>query len=362
MNYRNIHDSYPKISDSVIKQITKTLNIEKTKKLYFNIKEISKYINNRVYFEHPIVINNSKLDKNDKKRWADDFNPDINELENRITYYNGYPIPLKDISWTMNMKDNLHIEKMLFNSSSTSYENLESKEIKHIKRPQNPVQYTGYSGRGLLGKWGPNYAADPIVYTYDGKSIFGIKFIAIKRGDCGKWAIPGGMVEFGDNVSTTLRKEFEEETQNLPDDEKSKFKSILDRIFKNGHLIYKGYIDDPRNTDNAWIETNVYAFFIPIDVANKLKFNAGDDAVNVDWVEVSNNDNRYLNLYAEHKKFINILYYRNSRYICYTFIVIYITTFTILCMLTYFGMYIFDMLSIIFPVNDKITTSCNMII
>lgn len=29
--------------------------------------------------------------------------------------------------------------------------------------PQNPIGRTGITGRGLLGRWGPNHAADPIV-------------------------------------------------------------------------------------------------------------------------------------------------------------------------------------------------------
>lgn len=30
-------------------------------------------------------------------------------------------------------------------------------------RPLNPQGRTGLKGRGILGKWGPNHAADPIV-------------------------------------------------------------------------------------------------------------------------------------------------------------------------------------------------------
>lgn len=30
-------------------------------------------------------------------------------------------------------------------------------------RPQNPEGRTGLKGRGVLGRWGPNHAADPIV-------------------------------------------------------------------------------------------------------------------------------------------------------------------------------------------------------
>lgn len=29
--------------------------------------------------------------------------------------------------------------------------------------PRNPCGRTGLTGRGLLGRWGPNHAADPIV-------------------------------------------------------------------------------------------------------------------------------------------------------------------------------------------------------
>ena len=34
-------------------------------------------------------------------------------------------------------------------------------------RPRNPIGRTGITGRGQLGKWGPNHAADPIVTRYD---------------------------------------------------------------------------------------------------------------------------------------------------------------------------------------------------
>ena len=53
-------------------------------------------------------------------------------------------------------------------------------------RPLNPKGRTGMSGRGLLGKWGPNHAADPIVTRYaevDGKQA--IQMVAIKRKDTG---------------------------------------------------------------------------------------------------------------------------------------------------------------------------------
>lgn len=34
----------------------------------------------------------------------------------------------------------------------------------------------------------------------------------------------------------------------------------LDKLCSKGQLFYEGYVDDPRNTDNAWIEAVIYAY------------------------------------------------------------------------------------------------------
>ena len=47
-------------------------------------------------------------------------------------------------------------------------------------------------GRGLLGKWGPNHAADPIVTRFDPSRPDRLQVVAIKRKDTGDWALPGG--------------------------------------------------------------------------------------------------------------------------------------------------------------------------
>jgi ADP-ribose pyrophosphatase len=86
---------------------------------------------------------------------------------------------------------------------------------------RNPVGRTGLIGKGCLGRWGPNHAADPIVTRFDsmhigkrssisevscsrwkrdgrgnmmkhgssGRPI--LQFVAIQRRDSGEWAIPG---------------------------------------------------------------------------------------------------------------------------------------------------------------------------
>lgn len=41
-----------------------------------------------------------------------------------------------------------------------------------------------------------------------------LQFVAIKRGDTGEWALPGGMVDPGEKLSAAAIREFQEEAVN----------------------------------------------------------------------------------------------------------------------------------------------------
>lgn len=156
--------------------------------------------------------------------------------------------------------------------------------------PMNPHGRTGISGRGLLGKWGANFAADPII-TRRNSQTGNVEMLAIRRKDNGQWAIPGGMVEYGDSVTKTLAKELEEEAGVSLD-------------WRNARKVYEGYVDDPRNTDNAWMETSVAHIHLEPEVADKLKVEAGSDASAVKWEPVTE---EFLNsMYASHGKFVRM--------------------------------------------------------
>ncbi|KOC67331.1 ADP-ribose pyrophosphatase, mitochondrial [Habropoda laboriosa] len=181
--------------------------------------------------------------------------------------------------------------------------------------PLNPIGRTGIIGRGLLGRWGPNHAADPIVTRWkrnaggapeinkDTKKPI-LQFVTIQRRDSGEWAIPGGMVDPGETVSTTLKREFMEEAMNSLEkskEEREKLEKSVRDFFENGEEIYKGYVDDPRNTDNAWMETVALNFHdYDNSIVGKITLVAGDDARNVKWMDID----KSLNLYANHSEFI----------------------------------------------------------
>jgi len=181
-------------------------------------------------------------------------------------------------------------------------------------RPFNPAGRTGIKGRGVLGRWGPNHAADPIVTRWKrdksgeietnpetGNPV--LEFVSIERNDGGGWAIPGGMVDPGECVSVTLKREFMEEAMDSTGTQRDSVenKEIVEQFFSDGTEVYKGYVDDPRNTDNAWMETVAVNFHD--ETGNRvggMQLKAGDDAKNLKWQEI----NKDILLYASHKDFI----------------------------------------------------------
>ena len=62
-------------------------------------------------------------------------------------------------------------------------------------------------------------------------------------------------------LTRQVRREFKEETGNLARQEDiAAFDQMTDELFKHGVHVYRGYVDDPRNTDNAWLETSAFHF------------------------------------------------------------------------------------------------------
>ncbi|PIK55607.1 putative transient receptor potential cation channel subfamily M member 2 isoform X7 [Apostichopus japonicus] len=181
----------------------------------------------------------------------------------------------------------------------------------HDGLPINPKGRTGVIGRGTLGRFGPNHAADPIVTRWKrdrngevmkeyGKPV--LEFIAIQRRDNQQWAIPGGMVEPGHQVSQTLLREFSEEALGELDkteEERMELQAKVKELLKHGTEVYKGYVDDPRNTDNAWMETVAMNFHdddgsVFAQLEDLLQ--AGDDAQGVRWQRIGSK----ISLFASH--------------------------------------------------------------
>jgi ADP-ribose pyrophosphatase len=156
------------------------------------------------------------------------------------------------------------------------------------RRPLNPFGRTGISGRGVVGKWGANFAADAVITTYNPQEqLFYV--LTITRQDTGETAFPGGMIDKGEDAMQAHFRELNEEISLQPED-------LKHALYQQ--IIFRGYINDPRNTDNAWMETTAIHTHLDFELAQKIKIQAGDDAAACHWTEI--NSLNIQNFYANH--------------------------------------------------------------
>ena len=88
------------------------------------------------------------------------------------------------------------------------------------------------------------------------------------------------MVDLGETESDAARREFYEEAFNSTNHEEHT--KIMQQPIRE---VYRGYVDDVRNTDNAWMETVAFCLHDREGISRNMHFQAGDDAKNVQWIE-----------------------------------------------------------------------------
>lgn len=258
-----------------------------------NSKTYSNIIKSTYNFTHDSVLNSSLEIAKDtvftKSKWGD---PPIQYI-NYIT----------DPNWKyFNLNNRKSLEKTFLRNNKYLIDGENNSELKSgiFGAPLYPGGRTGLCGRGLLGKWGPNQAADPIItFTHPVTKI--LNMIGIIRKDTNELAIPGGMVDPGEKAKTAALRELFEESLG----ETNELGSLKDIFTKYAVEIYSGIVDDPRNTDNAWMETSVYHLHIEnIDIINAIekKLIGCDDAMAAKFVPIE----PVPELYASHKSFIEM--------------------------------------------------------
>lgn len=184
---------------------------------------------------------------------------------------------------------------------------------------------TGVRGRGCLHRYGPNHEIMAVVTRWKkqkNKPVYVerrklLEFIAVKDTTSGLMNIPGGPI-LGDESKysvvcrTLMELVFEEQEvergetfteedmlaffasfatripiSTLFDQSQgaSKLADLLNELGFIATMIYRGYIDDPRNTDNSWVEAEIWNFHYDKDDEFEKKIKSPESK----WREVSSN-------------------------------------------------------------------------
>tara|TARA_B100001778_G_scaffold329559_1_gene330746 strand:+ start:3043 stop:4005 length:963 start_codon:yes stop_codon:yes gene_type:complete len=251
---------------------------------------------NPIEWLDPIVSANVGVwaDDNEVYKWTD--------FDDRITWYQGKEYRLTDLCF--------------FDDAG---------------RALNPTGRTGIINRGLLGKYGANFCADPIVrrphpWWWHPFYTFKSQIALVQRVDNGMLAIPGGVCDQRSDgsyeaVSITCKREFTEEAigdESLYD---------IDTLFSDGQLIYFGQVEDERNTDHAWMVTQAM-LFENNEITQKLKLFVGDpsEVLKAKWVTFPSNIDTFP-MHANHNEFIRIAYEKypfNSKKVMKAMTIVYI--------------------------------------
>ena len=165
--------------------------------------------------------------------------------------------------------------------------------------PLNPSGRTGVAGRGVLGRFGPNHFADPVVTRWRrdpaGEIIndrFGqpmVEIVLADRGNGGgELALPGELVPADVSVPPALSAALEGGA------------AAAAALWNNGVELFRGLPDDPRNTDNAWVEITVVHYHDATGEATAHHAFAEGDEAGLRWARLIPS----LGLHPAHTKYI----------------------------------------------------------
>ncbi|MGH0117659.1 UNVERIFIED_CONTAM: hypothetical protein FKN15_041851 [Acipenser sinensis] len=122
-----------------------------------------------------------------------------------------------------------------------------------------------------------------------------LEFIAIKCKEYDCWAFPGGVLQVGETLPKRLKQLLNTKLQ-------EEVQSMLGAATK----VYEGYVDDPRNTDNAWVETTAINIHFDdtkhsvLEYLNTMCLQDSNTGFSVRWQAVD----QKIPLYGNHKEIL----------------------------------------------------------
>ncbi|GCC19199.1 hypothetical protein chiPu_0018262 [Chiloscyllium punctatum] len=217
-----------------------------------------------------LVISDNKDTEDEFEAEAKELKPACHVLARSLVYpgtnINRFPVPDEKVPWkvkfdgytppiytTETAGDDHSTGLAERKKSETGDAGLDAPELEE-SLPLNPHGRTGMRGKGNLRCYGPNLAMNPIITRFkrnsdnavtekNGKRV--LEFLVIRYpGE--EWTTPMGILEPGEMFPRNMRIILNQ-----------KILGMFRKLQKKALEVCKGYEDDIRNTDNAWIETMV---------------------------------------------------------------------------------------------------------
>jgi len=191
---------------------------------------------------------------------------------------------------------------------------------------ENPVGRTGLTGRGVLQQWGDNKQLVILIWRWlkdqNGENVTKggqemIQVLGIRKTKYLHWQLPKVFIDDDIDVDYQVRTLFYEQCVGrgaMHESIRENFNWLFSKECGNYDTIFHdGYIDDHKNTDNAWISALVHTFEINFDVDFESTERGINDQINCSlqgshyglptWITITDG----VNIYEPHKKLIEEL-------------------------------------------------------
>lgn len=185
-----------------------------------------------------------------------------------------FPVPEEKVPWEVGFSSYMPT----YYASEGSSDNVDGSEPEALDNYRNPGGRTGIRGRGALSHLGPNLNLDLVLTRWRDSERSALEYLAVFDESRGTLALPGGPVDSADRLPVALKRTMGK-----------KLYEMINAKVSEGTKVFEGYMDDCRNTDNAWVETTVLHIHlnrtsqVMMDINNMVVSSHGA----LQWQEVS---------------------------------------------------------------------------
>ncbi|XP_063743322.1 transient receptor potential cation channel subfamily M member 2 [Eleginops maclovinus] len=153
-----------------------------------------------------------------------------------------FPVPEEKVPWQCGFSSYMPT----YYTSEDSGDQVDGSESEDLCKYRNPGGRTGMRGRGALSQLGPNPNIDLVLTRWGDSERSVLEYLVVWNEKQGTLTVPGGPIESADQLPLTLKKTMGK-----------KMYEIANANLSKGTKVFEGYVDDCRNTDNAWVEITV---------------------------------------------------------------------------------------------------------